>query len=40
VLADANRCRVYEALAVQCDRRADRLLMSDYLTPPAIELTK
>ncbi len=38
MLADPNRRRVYEALAAQCDRRADRLLMSDCLTPPAIEL--
>ncbi len=38
VLADPNRRRVYEALAAQCNRRADRILMADYLTPPAIEL--
>ena len=37
ILADPCRRRAYERLAQQLDRRADRLVVSDYLTPPEIE---
>jgi hypothetical protein len=37
VLADACQRRVYEDLAKARNRRADKLLTSDFLTPPIVE---
>lgn len=37
VLSDPCQRQVYEALAAKQHRRPDKLLMSDYLTPPTIE---
>lgn len=37
VLADPCRRRAYEQLAQERNRRADRLVASDYLTPPEVE---
>jgi hypothetical protein len=38
VLSDPCQRRAYEALAAKQNRRADKLVMSDFLTPPTIDL--
>lgn len=37
VLSDPYQQRAYENLAAKQDRRADKLVMSDYLSPPTVE---
>src|SRR5438045_1401817 len=37
VLSDPWQRRVYEALATDRGRRADKLLISDFLTPPVVD---
>jgi hypothetical protein len=37
VLADRWQRRIYDDLAKQLDRRADKLVASDFLTPPVID---
>src|SRR4051794_12233702 len=37
VLSDPCQRRVYEALATDRNRRADKLLISDFLTPPVVD---
>jgi len=38
ILADPWQRRVYDAIAAERNRRADKLVMSDFLTPPEVEL--